>query len=344
MALVLCVAGTGPLAAQIRGRVVDDAGAPLADVLVEAWSASDRLATTRSDGEGRFAFTRPIAERARSLYLYRLGYQAMRPEVESGLTERTYRMRADPVVLDGIVVGVEEPVCRVEEDHEARALWEAATDRYDRGIADLGIATYLASAIAAVPISELGPLDVEHPGTQQRGSAPLFRASWARRVERTGYARRLSAASPDGMYVAWGYPPLEADFATHFVDPVFGKLHRFSVEEQTADGWLLRFCPKDEDRPSIRGLLKVSAADTTLTWAEWTFRTEPPEEGAGGRVVFANAGPEARPWPLPAEGMFWRRLEGSTYKERYQRYEGWLVSPGDSVPFLPVRDSIRATR
>lgn len=332
-----------PAAAQIRGRVTDTEGTPLRDVLVEAWSSSDRLAGTRTDAEGRFTFTRPIAERAHSLYLYRYGYQAIRPRVEPGLVDYELRMAADPVVIEGLVVDVAQPVCRPDEDGEARALWEAASARYDRSLERLGIATYLASTIVALSVSELGPVRVDQPGTEQRGSAPLFRASWRRRVERSGYARRLSAPSPDGMFEAWGYPPLEADFSTHFVDPVFGKLHRFTIEDTTSEGWLIRFCPRNEGKPSIRGILKI-APDTTVAYAEWSFDTPEPAEGAGGRVVFASAAPGGRRWALPTEGMFWRRGDGGKYRERYQRYEGWLVSPGDSVPFLPVREGVRASR
>ena len=332
-----------PAAAQISGRVLSDGGRAIADVRVEAWSGSDRLAVTTTDEDGRFEFVKPIADLTRSLYLYRYGYVALRPDVSPTVREYTLRMTEDPVRLDGIVVDVAQPLCLPDEDREARRIWEAVADRYDPRIAELGIATYFASAIVSLPVSELGPVDVERPGAEQRGSAPLFRASWQRRVARSGYARRLSAASPDGMFVSWGYPPLEADFASHFVDEVFGELHRFTVEEETDEGWTLRFCPKNDGRPSIRGILKI-ASDTTLQYAEWLFDTPEPQEGAGGRVHYSRADTEGLRLPLAAEGMFWRQeTEGGRYRERYQSYEGWIVSPGDSVPFLPVRDAKQAT-
>ncbi len=331
------------LVAQISGRVVGSDDRPLADVRVEAWSGTDRLAVTNTDGDGRFVFSGPIAELTRSLYLYRYGYVALRPDVRPAVDTYTFQMAEDPVVLDGILVDVAKPVCAPREEREARQLWNAVTRRYDPKVAELGIATYYASAIVTLPVSELGPVDVQRPGVEQRGSAPLFRSSWQRRVGRSGYARRLSAASPDGMFVAWGYPPLEADFATHFVDEFFGRLHRFTIEEQTGEGWTLRFCPKNDNKPSIRGILKV-AADTTLQYAEWLFDTPEPHEGAGGRVHYSRAATEGLRLPLATEGIFWRQDDDSgRYRERYQSYEGWIVSPGDSVPFLPVRESVSAS-
>ena len=73
--------------------------------------------------------------------------------------------------------------------------------------------------------------------------------------------------------------------------------------------------------------------------AEWSFGTSEPDEDAGGRAVFAEESPDgAKPYLLPTEGLFWRRTGHDQYLQRYERYEGWLVAPGDSVPFLPTRE------
>ena len=328
---------TASLSGQITGRVQDMAGRNLDQVVVEAWGGDVRVSVTSTTSDGLFSFPASVQERTLSLYAHRLGYRASRVEVRAGTSHYVIRMSADPFEIEGLVVEVEADRCQGSEDRVARDLWDAVRDRYDPGIDTLGAATYLATGIRAVPLSEIGPVAVAAGGSVQRGSAPLFRASWRRRVQRSGYARPLSAPSPDGMYDSWGYAPLEAEFATHFMDEVFGRLHRFWFTESPDAGWTIRFCPKDDDRPRIDGYLRISP-DSFLVAAEWSFRTDEPVEDAGGRAIFApTEGGGDRPFLLPAEGLFWRRAAPDRYLQRYEKFEGWLFAPGDSVPFLPVR-------
>ncbi len=320
-----------PVSGVVRGM----GGETLDGVVVEAWGEDTRLRAVETDGQGRFSFTPLISSRATSLYAYRLGYRATRVDVVEGTEFYVIQMALDPLAMEGMVVDVERERCSRTDDKRARALWEAMSGRYDRAIDSLGTATYLSSAIQSVPLAEIGAVQVSADASDQRGSAPLLRNSWRRRVQRTGYARKLSAPSPDGMFDSWGYPPLDADFATHFIDEVFGRMHRLSIVEEDDEGWLLRFCPKDQDRPSIEGFFQI-APDSFLVMAEWSFNTEEPDEGAGGRAVFAR-GEGGSGYLLPSEGLFWRRIGGGRLLQRYQKYQGWLTAPGDSVPFLPVR-------
>ncbi len=338
VAMGVALATTGSrLDAQITGRVQDMQGRNLDQVVVEAWGPDTRLSVTSTTADGLFEFPEAVTSELRSLYAHRLGYRASRVSVSEGVTHYVIRMAADPFEIEGLVVSVEPDRCEGGEDREARDLWSAVRRRYDPGIDSLGAATYLGTGIRAVPLSEVGPVPVASGGSGQRGSAPLFRASWRRRVERSGYARQLSAPSPDGMYEAWGYAPLEAEFSTHFVDEVFGKLHRFRFADSAEEGWSLRFCPRDDDRPGIDGYLKISP-DSFLVVAEWSFRTDEPDEDAGGRAVFTpTEGGGSRPFLLPTEGLFWRKVAPDRYLQRYERFEGWMFAPGDSVPFLPVR-------
>ncbi len=325
------------LGAQITGTAVSQSGDPLEGVLVEAWSADRRVITRITDFEGRFTFPAAVAEVTTALYAHRLGYHALRTELQEGVTEYLLRMSEAPIAIEGLVVSVDPPVCSRREDAEARALWSAMARRYSSGIDTLGVATYVSGSIQAVSHDGIGPVAVGSAGTAQRGSAPLFRASWRRRVDRSGYARPLSAPSSDGTYEAWGYPPLEADFAVHFGDEVFGEQHRFTMEGERDGGWIVRFCPKDPDDPHIRGILQIGG-DTLLKVAEWSFVTDEPHEDAGGRATFGAEMPlTAAAFLLPTEGLFWRRTRHNQYIQRYERYEGWIVAPGDSVPFLPVR-------
>lgn len=336
----LTAGGGASLSAQITGTVVDQAGGPLQGVLVEAWSADRRVQTRISDDEGRFSFAAPVAEITTALYAHRLGLQALRVQVSAGVQDYLLRMTDAPIALEELIVDVGAPTCSSKEDEAARQIWSDMAARYSRGIDTLGVATYFAGSIQAVSPSEIGPVAVGSVGTAQRGSAPLYRASWSRRVDRSGYARSLSAPSSDGTFEAWGYPPLEADFAVHFGQEVFGKQHRFTLEAERNDGWYIRFCPKDDDQPNISGILHITT-DTLLKVAEWSFSTKEPNEDAGGRAVFAEDRPDGvDPYLLPMEGLFWRRTGHNQFLQRYERYEGWIVAPGDSVPFLPNRGTV----
>lgn len=338
----------GPIAAQdppvvevdeavepLRGVVRDMNGGVLDQVVVEAWGDDTRLRIVNADAQGRFAFGATISGRTTSLYAHRLGYRATRIDVNADTRYYVIQMALDPLAMEGLVVDVERERCTRTDDKQARALWDGMRGQYDTSIDSLGTATYLASAIQSVQLAEIGAVPVPGEAAEQRGSAPLLRSTWRRRLQRTGYARKLSAPSPDGMFDEWGYPPLDADFSTHFIDEVFGRMHRLSIVEEGEEGWLLRFCPKDQDRPSIEGFFRI-APDSFLIMAEWSFNTDEPDEGAGGRAVFAK-GEGGQGYLLPSEGLFWRRIAGGRLLQRYQKYQGWLTAPGDSVPFLPVR-------
>jgi hypothetical protein len=121
------------------------------------------------------------------------------------------------------------------------------------------------------------------------------------------------------------------------VGDLFGDLHRFVAPVQDSDGWTVTFCPKHDDDPAIRGTV-VFAPDTTLARVEWSFLTPDPVERAGGRATFAPLERLAGlAYPLPSEALIWYQVPDGRYFQLYQRYERWLVVPGDSVPQLPLR-------
>jgi hypothetical protein len=54
LAVATAAVVVSPLAAQVRGHIVDPAAAPLSGALVEIWSPTTRLAARVSDAEGAF--------------------------------------------------------------------------------------------------------------------------------------------------------------------------------------------------------------------------------------------------------------------------------------------------
>ena len=334
--------------ATLTGVVTDTTGGSLEGVVVEAW-AGNRLLGTRITGEdGAFSFRFPAglsdalagATPGGTVVLRanRLGYHMVEEEVDPAAGGTTVlRMRQEPIAIRGLVVESDRPECRIEDQDEARDLWNAMRQQYLGPMDTVGIATYLAEEEALVDRGEIGPLDLPSARDAQRGSSSQLRFSWSRRVRRSGYAFPVRRTDMGESFDSWSYAPLEADFAPHFVASTFGDLHRFRIRDQGSFGWIIEFCPEDPERPSIVGSLRL-APDTTLLEAEWLFRTGEPEESAGGHALFPRVtGSPEESYPLPRESIFWRRLPTGDFQEVHQLYEKWIVAPGDTVPFLAPR-------
>jgi len=340
--LLFVTVGGGPLevGAQITGEVTDSAGTPIGEVLVEAWSeAEGRIASRLTGEDGLFEFPEAVVQRATILRASRLGYRLLTRPLDEGTDHYLLRLAEEPISLEGFVVNSEGESCEEADSKFARELWNAVRQRYAGPMDTLGIATYLSTAESLVEPGEIGPLDVPTHMSEQQGSSSQLRFSWTRRVRRSGYAFRVRRTDFGRSYDSWSYAPLEAGFAPHFVDELFGEAHRFQVLHSGNDGWTLEFCPRDPDRPSIRGTMRIGA-DTTLVTVEWLFQTEKPDEKAGGRAFYpplATSAPPEETWPLPTESIFWRQLPTGRFQEVHRRFEGWIVAQGDTVPFLPPR-------
>lgn len=338
--LLLLAAGLAPVGAraQITGVVTDTAEAPVEGVVVEAWNEDDRLASRITDSEGMFAFPQAVADRATVLRAGRLGYTLLVEPVEPGRGEYLLELEERPIALEGLTVELERNSCEIEDSEAARHLWDRVRRRYTGPMDTVGIATYLAQAETLLAREDIAPLDVPDEMRSQRGSSSQLRFSWTRRVQRSGYAFPVRRTDSGQSFDSWSYAPLEADFAPHFVDSTFGELHRFRIRDRGEFGWILEFCPRNRDEPSIRGTMRIDP-DTTLASVEWLFRTPDPDESAGGRVFFPEVkGPPAQNYPLPRESIVWRELPSGRFQEVHQRFEGWIVAQGDTVPFLPPRE------
>ncbi len=340
LALVVSGVWATEASAQIRGVVTARGGEPLEGVAIEVWTANRRIAARLTDADGRFFFPESIAFQAVTLQIGGLGFKTVGITVEEDVDDYAIQLDEAPLMLEGLLVTTEEATCEQgRDDALARQLWQLARLRYHGLMDTLGVATYLAEADTVVPLSKLGPLDLPSLALSQRSSSSLLRFSWSRRIQRDGYAfkvRRTDGARP---YDSWVYAPLDADFAPHFVDDLFGERHRLVVEHEGPEGWTLRYCPKKDNKPSIKGTIAL-ARDTTFKSVEWLFDTPDPVEHAGGRAVFAPPlSGLTQAYLLPSEAIVWREVPGGDYLQRYQRFEGWLVAPGDSVPALPLRRS-----
>lgn len=335
-----------PVAAesQISGVVMTSTGVPLEGVAVEAWGAGRRLVATLTDAQGAFLLADSTVANADEIRAGALGFRTRTVPVRAGVRSYEIVLAEEPLLIAGLEVVMEGDICLRQEDRGARGLWDHARTRYHQALDTLGIATYLSEADTIVPRDRIGPLRLPDLALSQRSSGSILRFSWDRRVQRDGYAFKVRRTDGEAAYDSWVYAPLEADFASHFSGMTFGDRHRFVEAVEEFDGWSVTFCPREEDLPSIRGTI-VLAPDTTITSVEWSFRTADPYERAGGRATFAPVtGPPEESYLLPTEALIWHQVPDGRYFQRYQRYEGWTVVPGDSVPQLPLRRTSTSAR
>ena len=326
------------IAAIVEGVVLESSGEPVVAARVELWSGTRVLVADRTDAEGRFRLeTDDDWAPGWTVRAERLGYQSVELELASGTTSVEIVLGSAPLPLPGFEVVGDRDICSADDNRAAREIWEVAARRHSGGLDTVGVASY--TRVRTDTLSDQGSAGSGLEGTEpgQRASAPLLRLSWNRRVDREGYAFPVRRTNSTGSYDSWGYPPLEADFSSHFAAESFGDLHDFLIETQDDDGWILHFCAREQDDPYLDGVLEVGP-DTLIFRAEWRFHTEEPNEAAGGWARFPPAtGDLASPPLLPSESVIWKRLPNGEMVRRAQWYEGWVIAAGDSVPFLPQR-------
>jgi len=331
-------ADSQPPLVPVVGLVREASGVPIPSALVELRLGTRRLASGQTDVTGAFELL-PTGEWTEGwqIRVSRLGYEPLEAPVPAGVASLDLVMAPAPIAISGVQVDADRDFCSARDDRNAREIWRLATAHTQAGLDTVGIASYTQLRVDTVGAGSPGVPGMSGAEEGQRSSAPLLRLSWDRRVQREGYAFPVRRTDADASYDSWGYPPLEADFAPHFASESFGDLHTFHVDQESEDGWVLRFCGRRRDDPYLEGAIEIGP-DTLIQKVEWHFRTEDPQEGAGGWAGF--------PPPsttndlqvlLPTESVTWRTLPGGEVVRRAQWYEGWITVQGDSVPFLPHR-------
>lgn len=325
-------------AALVEGVVSEPSGAPVVAARVELWSGSRVVVADRTDDQGRFRLqTEADWAPGWQLRVERLGFQPFEIDLTAGTTNVDVELNPAPLPLPGFEVVGDRDICAAGDDASAREVWRIASRRHSGGLDTLGVASYTQVRTDTLAGQASAGRGVEGATGGQRASAPLLRLGWNRRLEREGYAFPVRRTDSTGSYDSWGYPPLEADFSSHFVGELFAELHDFQFEAMDDNGWVLHFCARDQDAPYLDGVLEVGP-DTLIQRAEWRFYTETPDEAAGGWARFPPlTAPNAPPPLLPSESVTWKTIRNGEIVREAKWYEGWVIAAGDSVPFLPVR-------
>jgi hypothetical protein len=324
------IPGARELGAQVRGTVSSTAGRPLATVLVELWRGSAQMASRVTDSTGRFRFTRAEANGATELSARRIGFAAKRVLLTRRDTLLDLRLSGmvDAPTTDAL--SRIASACPNHEQSEARSLWQLVRRRY-RSADSVLLATTFSVSTSVVGTAELGTtIGVPEP-KGERALPGASRVRWRRRIAEEGYAWMLEYRGDGYLSKMWEYPPLESDFVQHFVDHVFGRMHRLSLETSNDGEMVIAFCAAEARFPALSGLLILSA-DSSLARAVWRLRSPEPTEESGGEVVFAPASrSRGTPILLPRRGLFWRRLPSGEFHQRWQFYDEWKVGEGEGA-------------
>lgn len=334
---------------ELVGELVDPEGRPVAGARVELWVAERLLRSTFAGPDGVFSFSVPQGIAELQLRAERLGFAPITVDLDWTLdlpTPIRITMAPSPLALPGLRVQVAPERCPQQSHGDGMRLWERMAQRHPDGLDTLGAATYTMVRIDTLSSGSEDPSATiptfsearDERAEGQRGFSGRLRLAWERRLERDGYAFPIRRSDLEGSYATWSYAPLEADFSSHFGTVGFVRYQRLRAPlPREEGGWIIPFCPGRADRPGLEGHLEISQ-DTLLVRVEWRFVTGEPDEEAGGWTRFPIP-PSASDAPLllPLESMIWRRTRDGRMQRRAQWYEAWLVTPGDSVPFLPER-------
>jgi hypothetical protein len=322
----------------VQGVVREPSGVGVPAARVELRAGERVLVATQTDGSGAFRLTTASPWTASwRLHVERLGFTAVDIAVPEGLAPLEITLIPAPLPLPGLIVEGRGDLCEARESSTARGLWDRARVLHRDGLDTLGIASYtwmrtdtLGGGAADRSAGMYGSV------AGQRASASLLRESWTRRIEREGYAFPLRRSDRFRSYDSWSYPPLEADFASHFISETFGRGYDFHIETEDDYGWTLRFCSRRTNRPYLEGTLTLGP-DTLIGRADWEFVTPDPDENSGGWAEFSPSGSDGgAPFLLPIESLTWVTLPDSQVVRKAHWYQEWVMAPGDSVPFLPA--------
>lgn len=327
--LLFAAARPGLVRAQLSGTVHDSEGTPVGGATVEIWSSTERIGQRTTGSDGGFAFAEAEVRLSSGLLVRSIGFRPIRVPLQRGGQMRLQLDRKH-ILLDDIVVSSDRGPCQWPDDPAARRLWQASSGKYSP-TRDMAVAASARVWEGRVAADELGYADTTALGWGARGRAPRAHSTWLQFLDQYGYAWPSSGYRLGSVYDRWRYPPLESEFATHFVEDEFAANQKFAF---SADGSTIRFCPRrGMSKATIRGELHL-AHDSSIARADWRFQGRRLGEEAGGFAIFAPTAETGQRFLLPITGAVWRRVDVGTYTQRWYDYKRWLLGPPEALHSL----------
>jgi hypothetical protein len=330
-----------PLGAQsVSGRVTGPHG-PLADAVVILHDSTGEYGRALTSATGRFAFELepsvvPIFLLVRAIGFVPLSFRL--PSPISAPVSIALVPFAQP--LPDLAIHATKARCPTNPTAQAGRLWEAARTRYTVPRPDQGLEFLGRLVKETVDPKRIGEIDEERLQPGLKGQNGSMRAPASASIDDAEYGRRLdgdldlllSVAKGNDLYALWWYPALDSWQVDHWVQPAFGNNHELSAIALPDGTFDLIFCPRSTKRPSISGVLTLSA-DTTLQSAIWAFQTGKPHEYAGGRVDFRPLTASTATFLEPTLGVFWRKLAGGQrFVQRVMAFSRMTVGADRAIP------------
>ena len=316
-----------PLQAQLHVRI-ETSGQPVAGARIELWTPTARIAERLSDAQGLATFPAVDIANATSVIARRIGFRPERAELPAGAT--TLRIALVPLAapLPTVTVREADLVCPQQDDAAARRRWEDARSTYTPSF--FGRHSVRETSTGTVTAEEIGDVSKMRLNRGSRSYTTAGMAGARGNLSAHGYVRRLPERHTDTDFGIWSYPALAREYAEHFAEATFGERHtlRIVAMDSASQSSTLSFCARDRRQSGLDGVLRIGA-DGSLTSARWRFWN--PARGAelaGGEVVFTPRDARGTPAPLlAAQGLFWRRLPGGLFYQRWEQYSLWRLTP-----------------
>ncbi len=307
---------SGTLYAQtyVSGVVTNEAGAPIAGAVVEAWLLTKRIAWAEADGAGRFRFSVAPPGDSVTIAVRAIGFRPARASVKTHAFIRISLLSL-PLDLPELSASIES-VCPSKNDSVANRAWQAAASGREHGGGFLE-ATFQ-SYDDVVDLPDFGIPHRAATGDGRFGITDLGRRQYQALLRAKGYGwPSLEVGSSE-----WVYPALESSMVEELFTLTFAQDHSFFWKSDQRD--VLVFCARKRSRPYIDGEVALTA-DATLLSIQWFFHGGRVRTPAGGGAVFLPSGPKAGGRNFPLLGIFWRQLKDGTFSQRTFQYTEWLV-------------------
>ena len=300
-----------PLAAQVHGVVVDPAGHPLADVSVDLWSSSTRLARALTGPSGQFAFA--AFPDARSIAARRVGSLPARVGLHEAQQDLRIVLAPAPLLVESIRV---DGGSTDREDKAAVGRWRQVARRYRLLPDSLYLSSEVKLASERLPREQVGRPSLDSAGygwTAFGHSTFLFR-DMAARLQNAGWP----APDPES---SWSSEPMWGAGMQYLVSEAFLAAYRLTMIDEST----VRFCPRERRKPWVDGEARIGE-DGGLLWARWRYGDPRFDPGTGSLAIFLAPAVDSSLPLLPSVELLWQERTSGMAAQRTRDYREWKVT------------------